>query len=46
MGDNRTDSCDSRSFGAISGSSIIGDVVTILLRHGHPHVHFLSSGTQ
>jgi signal peptidase I len=41
MGDNRTDSCDSRSFGPISGSSIVGKVVAIVLRNGHPHVHVL-----
>jgi signal peptidase I len=45
MGDNRTDSCDSRSFGAISGSSIVGQVVAIVLRDGHPHIHLLSSVT-
>jgi signal peptidase I len=41
MGDNRTDSCDSRSFGAISGSSIVGEVKAIVLRNGHPHFHLL-----
>jgi signal peptidase I len=43
LGDNRTDSCDSRSFGAVSGSSIVGEVKAVVLRHGHPYVHFLSS---
>jgi signal peptidase I len=43
MGDNRTGSCDSRSFGAIAGSSIVGKVTAIVLRNGHPHVHLLSS---
>src|SRR6202030_1552021 len=39
MGDHRTNSCDSRSFGAISGSSIVGEVKAIVLRNGHPHFH-------
>jgi signal peptidase I len=43
MGDNRTDSCDSRSFGPISGSSIVGEVKAIVLRGGHLHFHLLSS---
>jgi signal peptidase I len=38
-GDNRADSCDSRSFGPISASSIVGKVVAIVMRGGHPHVH-------
>ena len=41
MGDNRTDTCDSRSFGPISSSSIVGKVVATLLRSGHPNVHLL-----
>jgi signal peptidase I len=40
MGDNRTDSCDSRSFGPIAGSSVIGQVVAIVWRNGHPYLHF------
>jgi len=39
MGDNRTASCDSRSFGAIVGSSIVGKVVLIVSRAGHPYIH-------
>ena len=42
MGDNRTDSCDSRSFGPVSGSSIVGEVKAIVLRGGHLHFHLLS----
>lgn len=42
MGDNRRDSCDSRSFGPISGSSIVGAVKAIVLRGGHLHFHLLS----
>jgi signal peptidase I len=40
MGDNRTHSCDSRSFGTIPASSIVGKVVGVVLRGGHPYVHF------
>lgn len=36
MGDNRTDSLDSRIWGPISGSTIIGRVFLIVWRHGHP----------
>jgi signal peptidase I len=39
MGDNRTDSCDSRMFGPIAGSSIIGQVELIVWRNGHPYFH-------
>jgi signal peptidase I len=39
MGDNRTDSCDSRTFGPIEGSSIIGQVELIVWRNGHPYFH-------
>jgi signal peptidase I len=40
MGDNRTDSCDSRTFGPIPASSVIGKVVAIVWRNGHPYLHF------
>ncbi|HEY5026100.1 MAG TPA: signal peptidase I [Acidimicrobiales bacterium] len=39
MGDNPSLSCDSRSFGAISASSVVGKVVSIVLRGGHPYIH-------
>jgi signal peptidase I len=39
MGDNRAISCDSRFWGPIKGSSIIGRVVMVLWRHGHPDFH-------
>jgi signal peptidase I len=39
MGDNRTDTCDSRSFGPISGSLVVGEVVATIARNGHPFVH-------
>jgi signal peptidase I len=40
MGDNRAISCDSRFWGPIKGSSIIGRVVMLLWRHGRPGFHF------
>jgi signal peptidase I len=40
MGDNRTDTCDSRSFGPVSGSSVTGTVLAIILRNGHPYLRF------
>jgi signal peptidase I len=35
MADNRSDACDSRLFGAISKSSIVGTGVAVVSRHGH-----------
>jgi len=40
MGDNRAISCDSRYWGPIKGSSVIGRVVLLLWRDGHPDLHF------
>ncbi|MGA3215824.1 MAG: signal peptidase I [Acidimicrobiales bacterium] len=39
MGDNRSDSCDSRAFGPISRSAIVGKVVAIVVRDRHPYIH-------
>jgi signal peptidase I len=39
LGDNRADSCDSRYWGPIKGSSIIGKVVLVLWHDGHPDFH-------
>jgi signal peptidase I len=39
MGDNRLVSCDSRYWGPIKGSSIIGRVVLLWWRDGHPDLH-------
>lgn len=39
LGDNRSDSCDSRYWGPIEGSSIIGKVVLLLWHDGHPDFH-------
>jgi signal peptidase I len=40
MGDNRAISCDSRFWGPITGSSIIGRVVMLLWHDGHPDLHY------
>ena len=40
LGDNRSISCDSRYWGPIPTSSIVGKVVTIFWRSGHPYLHF------
>ncbi|MGD0558094.1 MAG: signal peptidase I [Streptosporangiaceae bacterium] len=39
MGDNRAISCDSRYWGPIKGSSIVGKVVLVWWRNGHPFFH-------
>lgn len=36
LGDNRSDSCDSRYWGPISGSSIVGKVVLVWWHDDHP----------
>ena len=35
MADNRLDACDSRVFGPISKSSIVGEGIAIVGRNGH-----------
>jgi signal peptidase I len=40
LGDNRAISCDSRFWGPIKGSSIIGKVVMLLWHDGHPDFRF------
>ncbi len=35
LGDDRSGACDSRVFGPISGSSIVGEGIAIVVRHGH-----------
>jgi len=39
MGDNRQISCDSRYWGPIKGSSIVGRVILLWWRDGHPDLH-------
>jgi signal peptidase I len=39
MGDCRGDSADSRSWGTVSASIIVGKVVAIVWRHGSPYFH-------
>jgi signal peptidase I len=40
LGDNRAISCDSRYWGPIKGSTIIGKVVLVWWRNGHPGFHW------
>jgi signal peptidase I len=40
MGDNRAISCDSRFWGPVEGSSIVGRVVVLLWHDGRPRFHF------
>ena len=40
MGDNRSDSCDSRAFGTIARSSVVGKVFAVVGRDGHPYLRF------
>jgi signal peptidase I len=40
MGDNRAISCDSRYWGPVKGSSIVGRVVMLLWRHSRPDFRF------
>ena len=39
MGDNRAISCDSRYWGPIRGTSIVGQVVLLFWHDGHPALH-------
>jgi signal peptidase I len=39
MGDNRAESCDSRYWGDVKGSTIVGRVVAIIWRNGRPDLH-------
>jgi hypothetical protein len=35
LGDDRSGACDSRVFWPITGSSIVGQGIAIVVRHGH-----------
>jgi signal peptidase I len=39
LGDNRADSCDSRYWGPVKGSSIVGKVVLVWWHDDHPEFH-------
>jgi signal peptidase I len=41
LGDNRSDSCDSRFWGPIQGSSIIGKAILVIWHDNHPVLHGL-----
>ncbi|HEX3965238.1 MAG TPA: signal peptidase I [Trebonia sp.] len=41
LGDNRADSCDSRYWGPVQGSTIIGKAIVILWHNNHPELHGL-----
>jgi signal peptidase I len=40
LGDNRSDSCDSRYWGPVKGSTIIGKVILIWWHDSHPELHW------
>ncbi|HTU39951.1 MAG TPA: signal peptidase I [Acidimicrobiales bacterium] len=39
LGDNRSNLCDSRVIGPVAASSVVGKVMAIDYRDGHPHLH-------
>jgi signal peptidase I len=41
LGDNRADSCDSRYWGPIRGSSIVGKAIVVIWHDSHPEFHGL-----
>jgi signal peptidase I len=41
LGDNRSDSCDSRYWGPIQGSTIIGKAILVIWHNSHPELHGL-----
>jgi signal peptidase I len=43
LGDNRSSACDSRAFGPVAQSSIVGQAVTTVTRGGHIYLHKLGA---
>jgi len=41
LGDNRADSCDSRYWGPVPGSSIIGKAILLIWHNNRPDLHRL-----
>jgi signal peptidase I len=41
LGDNRADSCDSRYWGPIQGSSIVGKAIVVIWHNSHPELRRL-----
>lgn len=41
LGDNRFESCDSRYWGTVKATTIVGRVVAVIWRNGHPSFHAL-----
>jgi signal peptidase I len=41
LGDNRADSCDSRYWGPVQGSTIVGRAILVIWHDHHPEVHGL-----
>jgi signal peptidase I len=41
LGDNRADSCDSRYWGPVKGSSIAGKAIAVIWHNNHPELHGL-----
>src|SRR5271170_1938638 len=41
LGDNRSDSCDSRYWGPIQGSTIVGKAILVIWHDNHPELHGL-----
>jgi len=41
LGDNRADSCDSRFWGPIAGTSIVGKAILVIWHDSHPELHGL-----
>jgi len=40
LGDDRADSCDSRYWGPVKGSTMVGKVILTIWHNGHPDLHW------